>query len=192
MQQRNSVILTRLGWRQALWLALLVAASVAFALGFACAVPFAALGAAAALTLPRRDALLLVVACWLANQLVGFTILSYPWTADTVVWGVVLGLVSLLATAASQFLVRRLDGRGAVIVSLASFLGAFAVYEGGLFVVSATLLGGTEDFTAAIVARIVEINAAAFAGLLVVDRLAIAGGLAAGSAHRPSAKALHA
>jgi hypothetical protein len=200
MQQRTSVsrlsgAMTRdpgaaasIDWRRALWLALLVAATVGFSLGFACAMPFAALGAAAALTLPRQDALLLVGSAWLANQLVGFTLLAYPWTADTFVWGVVLGIISLLATLASQMLVRRLDGRGAVVVSLASFLGAFAVYEAALYVVSATMLGGTEDFAAAIVIRIVEINAAAFAGLLVLDRLAVAGG----RAHRLSAKELHA
>ena len=33
-------------WRHPLWLAFLVAASVAFSFGFACAVPFAAFGAA--------------------------------------------------------------------------------------------------------------------------------------------------
>lgn len=65
---------------------------------------------------------------------------------------------------------------------LAAFAGAFAVYEGGLFVAAATLLGGTEDFAPSIVLYILEINAAAFLLLLVLNRLAIAGGLAAASA----------
>jgi hypothetical protein len=41
------------GWRHLFWLALLVGASIAFSLGFACAIPFAAFAAAAALT-PRQ------------------------------------------------------------------------------------------------------------------------------------------
>jgi hypothetical protein len=166
-------------WRHALWLALLVAASVAFSLGFACAVPFAAFGAVAALTLSRRDALLLIGAVWLANQIVGFSVLSYPWDASTLTWGVVLGIVAILTTVAAQATARRLQGRGAVVASLAAFVGAFIVYEGGLYLVSATLLGGTEDFTPTIITRILAINAAAFVALLVLDRLAIAGGLAA-------------
>jgi hypothetical protein len=47
------------GWRHLFWLTLLVGASVAFSLGLACAIPFAAFAAAAALTLSRRDALIL-------------------------------------------------------------------------------------------------------------------------------------
>lgn len=170
------------GWCHALWLALLVAASVAFSFGFACAMPFAAVGAIAALTLSWRDAVLLTVAVWLANQLVGFAALAYPWTPNTFAWGVALGAVAVLATVAAQSIAGRLDGRGAAVVSLAAFVGAFIMYEGGLFVVAATLLGGTEDFAPAIVTRIVEINTAAFIGLLVLNRLAIAGGLAARSA----------
>ena len=48
--QQNHPLPHLSGWHRALWLALLVAASVAFTLGLACAVPFAGLGAAAAMT----------------------------------------------------------------------------------------------------------------------------------------------
>jgi hypothetical protein len=204
MQQQKSVLhssagaaggssaVTPAGWRRALWLALLLAASVGFTLGLACALPFAALGAGAALTLPRRDALLLTGAAWLANQLVGFAILDYPWTANTLAWGVALGIVAALTTLAAQGLVRRLDGGGAIAAALASFLGAFAVYEGALFVVAATLLGGTEDFAPAIVARILAINAGAFIGLLILHRLGMAIGLAVGPAFRFAAAERHA
>lgn len=163
--------------RRALWLAILVAASVGFTLGLACAMPFAALGAAVALTLPKRDALLITGAAWFANQVVGFAVLSYPWTASTLAWGVALGLVAIVTTATAQWLVQHLKGRNAVVVGLLSFAAAFIAYEGTLFVIAATLLGGTEDFAPAIVTRILEINAAAFAGLLVLHRLGIAAGL---------------
>ena len=99
MQQRGCAILHRLNreptnapsapvaQRQLLWLAPLIGASVAFSLGLACATPFAAFAAAAALTLSRRDAYVLILSVWLANQFVGFTVLSYPWTASTLAWG---------------------------------------------------------------------------------------------------------
>src|SRR6478672_11457090 len=90
------------GWRHLLWLALVVGASVGLSLGFACAMPFAAFAAAAALTLPRRGALALILSVWFANQLVGFTALSYPLTASTFEWGAALGAVAVLATLAGQ------------------------------------------------------------------------------------------
>lgn len=168
------------GWRHRLWLALLLAASVGFTLGFACAVPFAAFGAIAALTLPRRDALLLTVALWLVNQSIGFAVLHYPWDAMTVTWGVVLGGVALLTTAAAQAVIR---GQNMVATVLAGFIAAFVVYEGSLYLVTAAALGGTEDFTPQIVARILAINAAGFAGLLAASFLIAAAG-------RPDAAAL--
>jgi hypothetical protein len=158
-------------------LGLLVGASVIFSLGLACAVPLAAFAAAAALSLSRRDALLLILLVWLANQFVGFTVLHYPWTASTFAWGVVLGAVAVLATLAGQWIADRVVGGRRAVVAMATFLIAFAVYEVALFTVSAILLGGTEIYTAAIQGRIFAINAAAFVGLLVLNQFATSVGL---------------
>jgi hypothetical protein len=179
-------------WRHFLWLAALVGASVAFTLGLACAVPFAAFAAAAALTLSQRDALVLIVAVWLANQLVGFTVLDYPWTASTFAWGVALGVVAILATLAAQWTVRHYTGAGRAASYMATFLVAFAVYEVALFVVSATLLGGAEIYTAAIQGRILALNAVAFVGLLVLHGLAVSAGFAVKAVTGPGMTESHA
>ena len=71
MQTQSLALST--GWRRPLWIALLVGASVAFTLGFACATSLAAFAAIAALSMPRKDALLLIGLVWLANQAVGFS-----------------------------------------------------------------------------------------------------------------------
>ena len=55
-----------------------MAASVAFSFGLACVMPFAALCAVGACTLPRRDAFAVAGMAWLANQVVGFGFLHYP------------------------------------------------------------------------------------------------------------------
>jgi len=165
-------------WRHWLWLAVLVGTSVAFTLGLACAVPLAAFAAAAALTLSRQDALVLIIAVWLANQLVGFTMLDYPWTASTISWGIALGTVAVLATVASQQNVRRSIDMPRAVSFTATFLVAFVVYEALLFAISVTLLGGAEIYTVAIQSRIFAANAAAFAGLLVLHRLAVSVGFA--------------
>lgn len=151
------------GWRH-LWLMLLIAASLAFTFGFACAVPFAAFGAIAAMTLPRRDALLVTVVLWLVNQIVGFGFLHYEWDGTTLAWGVILGGIAVLSTLAAQATIR---WRGVIVTAIASFAAAFVTYEGGLYLISATVMGGTEDFAPLLVARILEINAAGFAALLV-------------------------
>jgi hypothetical protein len=161
-----------LDWRHPLWLGLLVGASVLFSLGFACAVPLAAFAGAAALSLSRRDALLLILLVWLANQLVGFTLLDYPWTASTFAWGAALGIVAVLATLAGQWMAKRSMNAARAVRFAATFLIAFAVYEAALFAISATLLGGTEIYTLLIQGRIFAINAATFVGLLVLDRFA--------------------
>jgi len=165
--------------RHVLWLTVLVAASVGFTLGFACAVPFAAFAAATALTLNTRDALLLTVALWLANQIVGFGFMGYPWDGATLLWGAVLGVVALLSTAAARIASTQVAHvpYGAVLVL--SFAAAFVVYEGSLYIVSAAWLGGTEDYAGSIVAYIAGLNVLAFIGLLVLERLGRMLGLAA-------------
>ena len=153
------------------WLALLVAGSVAFTLGFACATPLAAFAAAAVLTLPRNQALCLTGAVWLASQIVGFAVLGYPWTADCVAWGVVLGVAALGGTVTARTLAVRFEPNR-FIVRFAAFAAAFVVYEVVLFIAAAVALSGIEDFTAAILLRILAINAAAFVVLLVADNIA--------------------
>jgi hypothetical protein len=175
----QSPSLTLSSGRRHLWLGLMIAASVATSLGFACAVPLAAFAAASALTLSRRDALLLVGAVWLANQVVGFAVLGYPWTANCIAWGVALGAVALLSTAAALGVVGRLDGAAwSATRPVVAFLVSFLVYEGTLFAV-ALVLGGTEDFTPAIIGRIFAINAIGMAALFVASRLGAAIGLVA-------------
>ena len=65
------------------------------------------------------------------------------------------------------------------MILIGSFAAAFVVYEGSLYVISAAWLGGTEDFAASIVAYIAGLNAVAFVGLLILERLGRMLGLAA-------------
>jgi hypothetical protein len=159
------------GWLSPLWLALLVCSSVAFSLGFACATPFAAFSAVAALTLDRRDAVFLTGGVWFANQFVGFTLLHYPWTVSSIGWGFALGLAAMLATFGARWATRTCEGLPWVAEHLAALLAAFAVFEGVLFMVGLFILGGMEAFGLRIVSWIFVINAGAFLGLLILHRL---------------------
>jgi hypothetical protein len=165
------------GWRRPFWLALLVAASVAFSLGFACAMPFAAICAAAACTLPRRDAYTLAGAVWLVNQGIGFAFLHYPWTAECLAWGAALGLVAFLCILVSRSVVLRLHTTAPVVRNIVAFAAALVAYEAALIVFSLGL-GGTENFTVAIQTRIFVLNAVALAGLFALHRAGVFLGLA--------------
>lgn len=169
---------TRIPGAPLLWGLALVAVSVAFSLGLACAVPLAAFAAIAVLTGNRAEALFLIAAVFLTNQCIGFGLLHYPLTVDTFAWGGVLGLVSVAAVFGAEWARDRLSGMGRVLSACAVFLAAFALYEGLLFLATAISGSGFEAYTASVVARVFFINAAAFAGLLVLHRLAIAVGLA--------------
>ena len=132
--------------RHLLWPSLLVAASLMFSLGLACATPLAAFAAAVALTSSRRDALVLILSVWFANQFVGFTLLGYPWTASAFAWGVALGASAVLAMLAGQWTASRSVGAARVVGFLATGLAAFAAYEAALFVVAVTLLWRNRGF----------------------------------------------
>jgi hypothetical protein len=169
---RPTSIMHQANWRQSSWLALLVGGSVALSLGFACATPFAAFAAAAALTLPRNDALLAVAGVWFANQAVGFLFLQYPLTADCFAWSVALGIGIGIAAILARSTADRLSFAGKIIASLSGFTAAFAGHQLFLWVLAATLLGGTEEFAPSIVAQIFAVNAATFIGLLALSWLA--------------------
>ncbi len=175
------------GWGHEFWLIVLVAASAAFSFVFACATPFAAFGAAAALTLSRRDAVRLTVAVWLANQVLGYAVLKYPWTANSFAWGAVLGAAAVLTTVGARGVARRLAGRSDGVRALATLLAAFMMYEGMLFAVAMAWLGGTESFTLLIVGRIFSVNVVAFIGLFALHRVGVAVGLIGPSTLRLSA-----
>jgi hypothetical protein len=164
-------------WRHQLWLALLIAGSVAFTTIFACAAPFAAFSAAAALTLARRDALLLTVGVWLANQLTGFFALGYPWTANAFAWAFFIGAAAILGTLAALWTVGRVVTARPVVQVLASLVVAFAVFEVVTYAVSVTLLGGVQTYALSIVARVFGTNAAALVGLYGLYWLGAAVGL---------------
>ena len=151
------------------WPAVLIAVSAISTAGFACVTPFAAFAVAAAYVLPLRSALLCVLGVWLANQLVGFAALGYPWTLDTLLWGLAIGISALVATAFA-FVVLNKQGWNRLTSVSASLVVAFVVYEAGLFLVTFGL-GGSEAFTPAIVGQFALLNIVWTAALIGVQEV---------------------
>jgi hypothetical protein len=130
----------------------LVAISAVSSWEFACITPFAAFAVAAAYALSTRDALFTVAAVWLANQVIGFAVLGYPWDVNTILWGFAIGATALLATGLACATLRQ-GIRNTVVAVGAAFVMAIAAYQGGLFLATFAL-GGRDAFTPAIVGHV--------------------------------------
>ena len=169
-------------WAHQAWLAVLVLAVSALSFVFACATPFAAFGVLAALTLSRTDAIRITIALWMANQAIGFGILGYPVTVNSVGWGLAIGGAAVSSTMVARLIISRLRTARGLTRAVVALAGTFAVYEIALFTVAVAGLGGIGSFAALIVGRIVVINAAALVGLHALYRI----GVAVGVSRRPA------
>ncbi len=165
--------------RSLLWIGFIALASTGFSLVLACATPFAALAAVAALNLSRRDAVLAVLAAWGANQAIGFGLLSYPPDASTLAWGIAMGLGALLSLGGAMVAVELLKTRHGITRGLAGFGVAFGVWQ--LVLYGAALVIGTGDgsFSAEIIFYVLQMNALALVMLAVVHQAALSLGLIA-------------
>jgi hypothetical protein len=118
----------------------------------------------------------LVGAVWLANQVVGYAVLDYPWTANSVAWVAAMGIAAVVAMEATRLVDAKVRTVGPVRHA-AALLVAFAAYEIVLFAAAVTALGATEDFTAAIVGEMLAYNVGALVALYALNQVGQAIGL---------------
>lgn len=176
----------RAAWQRPVWLGLLIVASAALTTWFACVTPFVAFGVIAAMTLTRRDALLVTVAAWVANQAAGYGVLHYPWTTNSIAWGLAIGAAAVLGTLVAEWIVVRLQGIRSLLQVLTGFVSAFVVYELGLYAVAVSVLGGTMGFAASIVGQVLIVNTVTLLGLYGLNQLVAGPGFARRRAGRVS------
>ena len=170
--------------KRSFWIALLTGATIVGSFVFACATPFPALGALAALFVRKRDAFALTILNWLANQIVGYGFLHYPQDFNSYAWGLVIGVSALIGTAAAVGTRRLVAHVGWMVSAVACFIAAFAAYEMALYAAT-PFLGDDGGFTVKIVAYVAEINGLAFAGLLVLQAIGLTTGTAARTPSAP-------
>jgi hypothetical protein len=162
--------------QRAAWGSILTVVTVLGTLGAACSAPFAALAALAAMFLPRRDAFVLIGVNWIANQAIGFVWLHYPLNWECYRGGMNLGIAALCATAAAMLAHRALPRTPWLAAMIGPFAAAFVAYEGALYALSPWRSGG--DFAWPVMLYLLNVNGAAFAALLVLQRIGAALGLA--------------
>jgi|SoiMethySBSTD1v2_1073268.scaffolds.fasta_scaffold07703_8 hypothetical protein len=149
---------------------LMAAACALTTLVFTCATPFAALAVFAAAALPLPSALVTVSGTWLLNQAIGYGLLAYPISGESIAWGVALGAAALVATAAAASVLNRPRLRGSVLGYGYGLVAAFVAYEVCLIAVGVAL-DDLEAFTPAIVTRLALLNLVSFLALVAVWHL---------------------
>ncbi len=159
--------------RTGIWTGLIAGMSIIGSLVFACATPFAAISALAASKMNYERGLILVIAAWLSNQIVGYGILGYPQTAESFAWGAAIGVAAILAFTAAHA-ATALAGARLFFGLATAFLTAFAAYELALYLTGTVFFASEDAFSVAVVTRILEINLVSFVGLLALHRLAVA------------------
>lgn len=133
--------------RSLAWAAALAVATVGGSLIAACLMPFVALAAMAASTLPRREGIATVLVAWAANQALGFTVLNYPMDLATLGWGFALGAAALAAYAVVSLTIARSN---TILPLLGGAVLGFVAYELTLYLYGLAG-GGTGAFTQPII-----------------------------------------
>jgi hypothetical protein len=147
-----------------LWLVALVGGATLATGIYACATPFSAVAAMAALTLPRRAAVMSVVLLWLGNQIIGFGVAGYPLTANAFAWGAALLVAVIVSTLAAAPVRDALREQSTVIRFVAAFAAAFVSFQ--LVCALTSVLFDESQLGLAVIAEIAQINAVWAVGLL--------------------------
>jgi hypothetical protein len=163
----------------ALWISLLTAASTLTTLALACATPFPALAALAAVHMRRRDGVALMLAAWAASQFVGFFLLGYPRDASTLGWAAGLGTAAVGSALAGYAVLRALNYRSVAVRLATAYAAGFTAFK-GIILLWALVLGGLHTAMAPdLLAEQFLRNGAILTGLYLLYRLLVAAGVPA-------------
>ena len=164
--------MTSLSTRSAstLWIVLLTAASTLTTLIFACATPFPALAALAAVHMRRQDGVTLMLIAWAASQVVGFGLLGYSHNPSTLAWAVALGMAAIGSAGAAYATLRHVRQTSTAARLALAYVVGFAAFK-GIVVLWAFGLGGVATaFAPKLLAEQFVRNGAILIGLLLLYR----------------------
>lgn len=156
-----------------IWTAILALAVIGATFALSCLTPFAALAVALAGTIGLRASLRLMIAIWLANQVIGFGFFNFPLTVNTILFGIAIGGAAVLTTIVASVVIKYMSDRAAPLRLGVALLVSFAVYELTLLA-PVVFLGDLETFQPAIVVQLGLINAISLVAMVVLNEVAAA------------------
>lgn len=151
-----------------LWIVLLTTASTLTTLLLACATPFPALAALAAVHMRRQDGVALMLAAWAASQLVGFTMLGYWHSASTIGWIPGLGTAAVVSALGAYPALRGSGDRPVFARLTVAYASGFVAFKATVFVWALVLGGVADTIDPAIVMRQLLRNGGILIGLYTV------------------------
>ncbi len=153
-----------------IWLLILVLAVVGVTVALSCVTPFAALAVALAGTVGLRASLRVLLAVWLANQVIGFGLFHFPRTLDTFLIGIAIGGAAVAGTIAAWAVLNRIRSRHLLLRLGVALLASFATYELALLP-AVVFLGDLETFRPAILAELGFVNVVSLLGMIALNQL---------------------
>jgi hypothetical protein len=153
-----------------IWLLILTLAAVAGTVALSCVTPFAALAVALVATVRLRASLGVMVAVWLANQVIGFGLFHFPRTSDTFLMGMAIGAAAVLGTLAAWLVLNRMRSRPLLLRLGLAIVASVASYELAL-VAPVVFLGDLDTFRPAIVAELGLVNAVSLIGMIALNEI---------------------
>lgn len=112
-----------------LWVGLMTIASTVTTLVLACATPFPALAAIAALHVRRQEGFILMLAAWGVSQGVGYCVLGYEMTGENAAWAVTMALAAIAAVLGAGWAAGRSAGAHPALRLAAAYGAAFVAFK---------------------------------------------------------------
>ncbi len=107
---------------------------------------------------------------WVVNQIIGYGLLGYPWTWNSVSWGVAIGASVGMAALAAH--VMSTERAVTFTVSL-PFMASFASFELTLYIAGFVLGGSAGAFSFRVIEHVLMVNVVTLVCLIVLFRLAM-------------------
>ena len=156
-----------------IWTMILTLAVIGATFALSCLTPFAALAVALAGTVGLRASLRVIIAVWLANQVIGFGFFHFPLTPNTFLIGIAIGGAAVVGTIAAWVVLNHMQSRAVLLRLGVALLVSFGIYQLTLLA-AVVFLGDLETFRPAIVAQLGLINAVSLVGMIVLNEVAAA------------------
>lgn len=156
-----------------IWMLILTLAAIGATFALSCVTPFAALAVALLGTVGLRASVRIMIAVWLANQVIGFGFFHFPHTGNTLLFGVAIGGAAVVTTIVAFAAMKYTSSRSSPLRLCVALLLSFAAYETTLLA-AAVFFGDLETFRPSIVAQLALINALSLVGMIVLNEVTAA------------------